>query len=506
MTERAPHPPRQAHVAVVGAGPAGLVAAVSLARSGVDVVVLDKRARVSDMPRAVGVTVRQMEIFRSWGLEAELRACADDVDLTLLEVDTVAEAGTGAGVRRRINVPDHAQSEVVSPTSSVRVAQDDLERVLLEELLGHPSATVCRGVEVTGLEQDTDGVELTLRVHHEPASAHVRARFVVGADGARSTVRQLLGIDAVGATDIMRGVSAEFRAPLWPVLGDRRHALYSIGHPSGAGVLIPAGGGSRWQYGTTLGPDDDVDSLSHATVLTQRIRAAIGVPDLGISITRTGTFVAGAMLAERYSLGRVHLVGDAAHRVTPRGGNGLAMAVRDGHALGWRLAWVVHGWAPPGFLDTYEEEMRPLAASDVARAADPDGGCHTVLTELLHDLGGRLQHAWLPSTRPGEAPQSTLDLISGGLTVLAGVDGPWGDAASRLADPLPIHHAVLPPSTLHALGIRPLGALLVRPDAVPVAGWYHADSVDRATADLNRAIDDLLAPTSLRDLSSGAVP
>ncbi|WP_205473054.1 FAD-dependent monooxygenase [Nocardioides sp. SYSU D00038] len=484
--------PRQTHVAVVGAGPAGLVAAVSLARAGVEVVVLDKRTGVSDLPRAVGVTVRQMEIFRSWGIEAELRACADDVDLTLLEVTTVAEAS--AGVRRQINVPDHVQSEVVSPTSSVRVAQDDLELVLLDELARHKTATVCRGVEVAGLEQDADGVDLVVRAAHDPTAARVRARYVIGADGARSTVRQLLGIDVVGATDVMRGVSAEFRAPLWPVLGERRHALYSIRQPNGSGILIPAGGGTRWQYGVVLGPDDDAHALSHPSVLTRRIRAAVGVPDVGISIARTSTFVAGATLAERYSLGRVHLVGDAAHRVTPRGGNGLAMAVRDGLALGWRLAWVAHGWAPPGFLDTYEEEMRPLAAADVARAADPDGGCHTVLTELLHDLGGRLQHAWLPPSRPGEPPRSTLDLVSGGLTLLTGAEGPWAGAAAGLPQRLPVEIAVLPPPTLHALGIRPLGALLVRPDGVPVAGWYGAATVDRATADLTRAIGDLLTP------------
>lgn len=495
------HLPRHTNVAVVGAGPAGLVAAVTLARSGAEIVVLDKRTRVSDLPRAVGVTVRQMELFRSWGIEAELRACADDVDLTLLEVATVAEAG--AGVRRRINVPDHAQSEVVSPTSSVRVAQDDLERVLLDELLRHPSATVFRGAEITGLEQDAEGVDLIVSTHQDSTPGRLRARFVIGADGARSTVRQLVGIELVGDPDVMRGVSAEFRAALWPLLGEHRHALYTVGDPSGAGVLIPAGGGARWQYGVALGPDDDLDAAAHTSVLTKRIRAAVGVPDLDILITRTSTFVAGAILAERYSLGRVHVVGDAAHRVTPRGGNGLAMAVRDGFALGWRLAWVVHNWAPPGFLDTYEEEMRPLAAADVARAADPTGGCHTVLTELLHDLGGRVQHAWLPPTGPGETPRSTLDLISGGLTLLTGAGAPWADAVTRLSNHPPIHTAVLPPGTLHALGIRPLGALLVRPDAVPVAHWYLADTLDRAAADLTRAIDDLLAPIAPTDHSPG---
>ena len=124
----------------------------------------------------------------------------------------------------------------------------------------------------------------------------------------------------------------------------------------------------------------------------------------------------GRQLAERFSDGRVHLVGDAAHRVTPRGGNGLAMAVRDGLALGWRLAWVLRGSAPPCFLGGYEQEQRPLAAADVARAADPQGGCDAVITEMLNDVGGRLQHAWVG---PGT---STLDLVGQGVTLLVADD------------------------------------------------------------------------------------
>jgi 2-polyprenyl-6-methoxyphenol hydroxylase-like FAD-dependent oxidoreductase len=487
--------PPDVEVVVVGAGPAGLVAAVTLARYGVDVVVLDKRPAVSALPRAVGVTVRQMELFRSWGVEEQLRSRADHVDLTVLEVDTVVEAGNGT--RRRINVPDHDQSEVVSPTSSVRVAQDDLEEVLLAELGRHPTATVRRGVEVTDLVQDDDGVRLRLRASHDPSVAHLRARYVVAADGARSTLREALGVDFVGATAVMRGISAEFRAPLWPLLGERRHALYSIRHPDGAGVLIPAGAGTRWQYGVVLDADADAEALSRPAALTHRIRKAVGVPDIGILITRTGTFTADATLAATYSVGRVHLVGDAAHRVTPRGGNGLAMAVRDGLALGWRLAWVARGWAPERFLDTYEEEMRPLAAADVARAADPQGGCHTVLTELLHDLGGRLQHAWVPPRDGDRSPRSTLDLVSEGLTLFAGSHGPWRDAAAGLGHALPVAFAELPPPTLHALGLRPRGALLVRPDAVPVARWYQAGDVGQATADLDRAVNDLLGAEQL---------
>jgi putative polyketide hydroxylase len=464
-------------VVVVGAGPAGLVTAIVLAQHGADVLVLDQRTRPSALPRAVGVTLRQMEVFRSWGLEEKLRAGSSDVELTALETRTAAEAGSGA--TRDLNVPDARHSEVVSPTAPHRVPQDHLEMVLLEHLGSLPTAKVRRGVEVTGLDQSDEGVRL------HTSEGTVAAAYAVGADGHRSTVRDALGIAVEGTDAAMAGVATEFRAPLWPHLGGQRHALYLVQHPDAGGVLIPAGG-DRWQYGVVLGPDDDAEAVAQLPTLIRRIRTATGVPGLPVQVTRVSAFRAGAQLAERFGDGRVHLVGDAAHRVTPRGGNGLAMAVRDGLALGWRLAWVLRGWAPPGFLGGYEQEQRPLAVEDVARAADPQGSCDAVITEMLHDLGGRLQHAWVG---PGT---STLDLIGQGMTLLVAdnVDG-WRRAAASVLHRVPFTLAELPPTTSHALGLhRPGGAVLVRPDGVPVARWWR--SVD-PSADLDRAVTDLFS-------------
>lgn len=475
-------------VAVVGAGPAGLVAATVLARQGVDVLLIEKRSRTSDLPRAVGITIRQMELFRSWGLEQQLRTGADDVELAVLETVTASDAGRGTP--RDMNVPNRSQSKVVSPTASARVPQDHLEAVLIEHLASLPSATIRLSAEVTDVTQTEHAVRLGVRSASTGAPNAVSAGFVVAADGARSPLREAMGIEMVGPDDMMSGLAVEFRAPLWPVLGDHRYALYTITHPEGGGVLIPAGQGDRWQFGVVLREGDDLTALGMHEALRHRIRSAAGVPDLPVDIVRVHPFSSGAQLAERFSAGRVFLVGDAAHRVTPRGGNGLAMAVRDGIELGWRMAWVVRGWAPLTFLSTYEAECRPVVADGVARAVDPDGGCRTVISEMQQDLGGRVQHAWVgPDT-------STLDLVGPGLTLMAAdPEDAWLAAADEFngGGSVPIAVASLPSLTARALGLHgPGSAVLVRPDGVPVASWWAPR--DRVL-DLERAVEAVLRPS-----------
>jgi hypothetical protein len=138
-------------------------------------------------------------------------------------------------------------------------------------------------------------------------------------------------------------------------------------------------------------------------------------------------------------------------------------AIADGHDLGWKLGWVLLGWADENLLDTYEEERRPVAAHNVARSVDERGSYRDPIDEIHIDLGGRIAHLWVEEE--GERV-STLDLIGDGLTLFTGPESPAEIPVSADGS-APVTVRALPAVTARALGIAPGGSLLVRPSGVP---------------------------------------
>jgi putative polyketide hydroxylase len=185
------------------------------------------------------------------------------------------------------------------------------------------------------------------------------------------------------------------------------------------------------------------------------------VSDLPVRVEGTRHFSSGAQVAEHWRVGRVFLAGDAAHRVTPRGGTGLNLALHDGYDLGWKLGWVLRGWEAPALLDSYEAERRPIVEYAVARSADPNGSRRAPEQEVQIDLGGRIPHVW-------ERDRSTLDLLGPGLTLFADRHGcDWDAAAAALAGSAPVEVRLLEPVVARAVGAFGDSALLVRPDGKP---------------------------------------
>jgi putative polyketide hydroxylase len=453
-------------VVIAGAGPAGLAVAATLGHYGVATLLVEPRPEPSDHPRATVISTRAMELLRAWRLEEAVRAGGVDADVVLWECETLAQAATGR--RHTVGYPTREQAGMLSPTAPAVVAQAWLELALRRHIGSLRSVELRLGQTVVDLEDGPDAVVVTLRDAAGEART-VRARYLVAADGAHSSIRSRLGVRMSEPRGAVEGVQVVFRAPLWEVLGDVRCALYVVTTAAAPGSFLPAGTGERWVYAPHA-PAPEVDPLRLAAL----IRAGSGVADLHPRIERIGRVHAPAQLAETFRVGRSFLAGDAAHRVTPRGGTGMNTALLSGYDLGWKLAWVLSGWAAPDLLDTYEAERRVVAEHNLARSTDPDGSRRPVLTELNVDLGGRLAHVWLPSA---SGAVSTIDLLGPGWTVFSGpARREWVAACSSLT---PVTVRSLDAVTARAIGVRGEGALLVRPDGVPVAMWPSRGAAPR---------------------------
>ena len=298
---------------VVGAGAAGLTAASALARAGVEVLLVERRQGGSPLPRATVLSVRTMELMRSWGLEDRIRQGADGVEMTMLEAPTAARAAEGVSID--VGYPSSKQSAMVSPTEALCVAQDLFEEVLAESLAAMPDVTIQRGVEVIDVRTGAPGEGAVLTVRDAGGTLRtVETGYVVAADGARSAVRAALGIGMTGPDDAMTGIQVVFRAPLWDVLGEHRHLLYSLTDPEGSGTLLPAGQGDRWLYGLQTGYHYEPGRELSADEIRRRIERGLGVEKLDVRVERFGTFTSGAQLADTFRAGDVFLVGDAAHQ------------------------------------------------------------------------------------------------------------------------------------------------------------------------------------------------
>ena len=337
-----------ADVLICGAGVAGLMLAIDLARRGVSFRLIEKLDSPFRGSRGKGIQPRTQEILEDIGILDRL----------------VASGGTYPPVRRHHADGSYADDHPIGHSRStpaephhlaLLVPQFLTEAVMRERLLelGHRPEFGC---ELVGFEQDEDG--MTVRLKRGMGEEAVRVRWLVGADGGRSFVRHALNIDFPGQTLGVRAVVADvvltgLTRDFWHRFGD--------GDLTRQIALCPLAGTEMFQIQGPIPLEGDVD-LS-AKGLEALVAQRSGRDDIGIQrVSWASAYVMNARLAARYRIGRAFLVGDAAHIHPPTGGQGLNTSVQDAYNLSWKLAAVANG-APHTLLDSYEEERRPVAAA-----------------------------------------------------------------------------------------------------------------------------------------------
>ncbi|KJY27873.1 FAD-dependent monooxygenase [Streptomyces sp. NRRL S-495] len=364
----------ETEVLVVGAGPVGLTAAAELRRRGVGCRIVDRLDRPQPYAKAVGIQPRTLEVWEAMGLVGRVL----DEAVPLLGQLTFVDGEPGP--RLELDLP----AEV--PYRFAALPQDTTERLLTEHLAGF-GTRVERGTELLGLDQGDDHVRAELATPDGPAV--LRARYVLGCDGAHSRVRRAIGVDFAGDAFPERYMLGDVEVD-WDLPGGygvRCLRRSGDGAPDDVLVCIPLPGHRRYRMSMLVpsGPEDTAAGAADGAAAGEVTHGLAGgrgpgLADIQAVLDRLSPrpVTAGALrwssvfrishrLADRYRVGRVFLAGDAAHIHPPTGAQGMNTGVQDAYNLAWKLALALRGAAAEGLLDSYHAERHPVGAEVVGR-------------------------------------------------------------------------------------------------------------------------------------------
>jgi 2-polyprenyl-6-methoxyphenol hydroxylase-like FAD-dependent oxidoreductase len=361
VTVTAASPAASTAVLAAGGGPAGLAAAAELSLHGIDCVVIEPRREVSHRrPRAKTTSIRTMEHMRRWGLAGQLRSAAP-LPVAWSQRVTFCESLTG----RRVTDFDGAFGLTTSRDDRFaepgqQVPQPVVEEVLRAHLRARPGVDLRFGHSVIALDQDPDGVTATIA---GPGGAEylLRARYVLGCDGAGGVVRDQIGARYAGRSDPRPNFNVVFRAPGLDTHLGPAVQYWVVGAPT-AGLL-----GRLDLAGTWWAIMPEIDAGYGAAHASELISGLIGGP-AEHEVLATDPWIARMLIADTFASGRVFLAGESAHVNPPWGGHGFNTSVGDAVNIAWKIAAVIRGWAPPQLLDSYEPERRGVVEQTVASA------------------------------------------------------------------------------------------------------------------------------------------
>ena len=529
-------------VVTAGGGLIGLSAAMFLAQQGVASLVVERLRGGSPLPRAAHFHLRTLELFRLAGIEDEVKRRSEDDFLpegAIIAMDNLSGRKL-ADIIGSLN----AGVEALSPCRRLFISQPSLEPTLRQRAR-EAGAQVLEGHVVVSASQDEDGVIAIAKDVDSGAARELRGQYLIGADGAHSTIRELLGIPLDGRGVFSNSVTIYFTADLSPQLGGKPLSVIYINNSVFGGFMRMNKDCQSGFIGVNRvgDPNTDPEAANVAKDISEKrlieiVRAAAGVPDLPVRIDGVARWRATSDVARRFAHGRMFLAGDAAHLMPPNGGFGGNTGIHDAHNLAWKLAYVLKGLAGPELLDTYDFERRPIAkftveqaytryvtrtapylgATDFQPLADDFNielghvyGSPAIIAEQDGDVvhadphdtrgrpGTRAPHLWL--TQAGKSI-STLDLFGTGFVLLAApAGGDWCTAATAAAQRFPgiplVAHLIGSPDLkdpggkfAQVYGLTPEGAVLVRPDGF--VAWRSKDMIGDPQRRLEQALDRLL--------------
>ncbi|MDR5756331.1 FAD-dependent monooxygenase [Caballeronia sp. LZ035] len=533
MQKRAPR------VLIVGAGPAGLALTIELGHRGIPCLLIERNDRVGYAPRAKTTNVRTREHLRRWGIADRLRAASPlGVDYPSNVVFCTRLAGFELARHENAMYCAPGRNPLYSEHAQW-IPQYTVEETLRAHAQSLPNVEIRFRCELRGFVQDVNTVSATLHDLENRRDIVEEVDYLVGTDGARSLVRELIGTHMEGEYGLSKNYNIVFRAPglasahrLGPAI------MYWQVNREVPSVIGPMDSDDRWFFMPT-----HVDAGMRIGDIDARamIAAATGI-DLPYEVLSRDEWVASKLLGDRYRKGRVFLAGDACHLHPPFGGYGMNMGIADSVDLGWKLSATLQGWGGPALLDSYEAERRPVHQWVLDEAvvnhatlgnqllADDLEALGETGSRVRHEIGSRIQAAkmrefatlgvvlgyryddspivagdgsaaikrdfvnYVPSSRPGAlAPHawmhdgsSLYDHFGSGFTLLASAAVTAQEIELALADAAAcgMPFKVIQPDEGGVANLYPARFTLIRPDqhvAWRGDGWPGAEMFHRVT-------------------------
>ena len=361
-------------VLVVGSGPAGATSAALLGLYGVKHVLITKYGWLADTPRAHITNQRAMEVLRDLGVEH--LAIEKATPQPLMANNVFCESIAGEELGRLYSWGNHPQRkadyDLASPTRICDLPQNYLEPILLEAA-GQRGTTIRFNTELLDLVQDDDGVTAQVKDRISNETYEIRAKYLIGADGGRSRVAEVIGLPMQGQMGRAGSMNIIVKADLSRYVAHRPSVLYWVLQPGaeiggiGAGLVRMVRPWYEWliiwgydiEQGERKLTDEEAVSI---------VRNLVGDEKLEVKVTSTSTWTVNEMYAGYYSRGRVHCMGDAVHRHPPTNGLGSNTSIQDAYNLCWKLKYVLEGKAQASLLDSYSTERQPVGKQIVSRA------------------------------------------------------------------------------------------------------------------------------------------